>query len=321
MNNYYIFTEIVGCGKIGKIALDSFHAHHNLPVHIYGTAEDFTHITPNSNNTFIEISEAIKGKFAYGHVGTASLWAEVIRTVKTEFIIHFDSDTIFRESIVDDMITKSQTYDIIGPRRNYHHNPNNRTDVRHLTDICQTNCILFNTKKIGNFNQQLLTLSPFMALKRIKYFIKNSLAPKAKRMDKFTAMIHGTYSPFSFSVIDFFDPIMFNMVLNGARIYHLEHYDVGGFNYYGSRDNVFSALNNFPTPYKIDFGKKLSHFSCVGSGMNFYKNPESQKNVDQTYVTTALDRYALFCKIFYNETIPNQDLSKYTDIIKVTKWY
>ena len=63
-SEYLIFTEIIGCGKIGKIALDSFHKYHNYPVHIYGTAEDFKFITPNENNIFIEVEKSLLEKFS-----------------------------------------------------------------------------------------------------------------------------------------------------------------------------------------------------------------------------------------------------------------
>lgn len=97
--------------------------------------------------------------------------------------------------------------------------------------------------------------------------------------------------------------------------------DVGGCDKYGKRDNIFKDINNFPTPYKIDFGSKLAHFSCVGSGMNFYLNKDSRINVSKTYVECALDRYALFCKTFYNEDLPGFDLKKYEKIFLVKNWY
>ena len=134
-------------------------------------------------------------------------------------------------------------------------------------------------------------------------------------------MIHGTYNPFPFPTIDFFDPVMFDMVHNGAKILHLSSDDVGGWDIHGSRDNVFKDINNFPTSYKLDFGKKLVHFSCVGSGMNFYLHPEIIDTVGKEYATAALDRYALFCKIFYNETLTGISVEPYKKIIDIQEWY
>ena len=328
-SEYLIFTEIIGCGKIGKIALDSFHKYHNYPVHIYGTAEDFKFITPNENNIFIEVEKSLLEKFSQGHLGTATLWTNIIRSCPTKYMIHFDSDVIFRENIIDSMMEKSKDYDLIGPRRNYHNNPNGRADVTSLPDISQTDCFLFNKNhiskkylknKFGSVNELKLFFSiPFKySIKRfVKVFLLNDWPE-----DIFTQMIIGFFNPLGFPIIDFFDPVMFDMLKNGAKIYHLPFDDVGGLDYNGSRNNKCFEFNNFPTPYKIDFGEKLVHFSCVGSGMNFYKNKESIKNVDGKYMICALDRYALFCKIFYGEDLPGFNLLPYSKIIdEIKKWY
>ncbi|MCC7160289.1 hypothetical protein IT399_00970 [Candidatus Nomurabacteria bacterium] len=330
MNEIFIFTEIVNCGKIGKIALDSFHKYHNQKVHVYGTKSDFEKITTHHNNILIGVdNEIIDGYRNNGHVGTALLWEKVIRECKEKYIIHFDSDTIFRENIIDEIIEKSKEYDIIGPIRNYHHNPQGIKEIMHLTDLCQTNCILFNKEKIskhylGEKNNEIpinkiLNLSLKSVLKLVKYNIRKILG--RIHMSVFAQMIHGSYPLFKYKTIDFFDQVMFDMVDNGAKIYHLDFNDVGGCDKYGKRNNLFEEINNFPTPYKIDFGRKLAHFSCVGSGMNFYNNKESTKNISPTYVECALDRYALFCKTFYNEELTDINLDKYEKIFSIKNWY
>jgi hypothetical protein len=331
MENYYIFTEIVNCGKIGRIALDSFHKYHNYKVFIYGTKEDFKLIIPNKNNIFIEVEKEILEGYKNGHLGTALLWEKVIKTCGTKYMIHFDSDVIFRGNTLDEMISKSKDYDIVGPIRNYHHNPHKRTDISFLTDLCQTNCTLFNIDKISSIytnrnnntkislRYKFLSLSVIQVIKTIKNLIRNLI--RKNKISIFSQMIRGTYSPFSFGNIDFFDPIMFDMILNGAKIYHLDFNEVGGTDKYGSRNNNFKEINNFPTQYKIDFGSKLVHFSCVGSGMNFYNNKKAAEKVGGHYVKCALDRYALFCKIFYNEIIPEISLKKYKKITEIKNWY
>ena len=333
MKNYYIYTEIVNCGKIGKIAIDSFHKYHNYKIHIYGTKEDFKWIEKNDNNIFIEVNHHIIDGYKSGHIGTALLWEDIIKNCPDDYLIHFDSDVIFRENIIGDMIEKSKEYDLIGPIRNYTNNPYGFKKVSGQTDLCQTNIFLFNKKKISNkyiketsrflfipFKKIIkLTLKEF--LRRIKWFIKNNIILQKYNMNVFTQMIHGTYNPFTFPTIDFFDPVMFDMVMNGAKIYHLDFNEVGGCDYYGKRDNQYKEINNFPTPYKLDFGSKLVHFSCVGSGMNFYNNKNATLNVGKNYVECALDRYALYCKIFYNEQIPDIELGKYKEILEIKNWY
>lgn len=332
MENFYIFTEIVNCGKIGKIALDSFHKYHNYKVHVYGTKDDFKWIVPNDNNIFIEVDPTVLIGYKMGHVGTALLWEKVITNSPSEKLIHFDSDTIFRGNIIDIMIEKSKEYDIIGPIRNYTHNPHGIQYTQSQANICQTNCILFNKEKISQkyLVMEKLAFLPFKKiiklslkefLRRIKWFIKNNIILQKYNLSVFAQMIHGTYSPFTFSTIDFFDPVMFDMVANGAKIYHLDFDEVGGCDKYGKRDNKFKEINNFPTPYKLDFGSKLVHFSCVGSGMNFYNNKDVAKKISKSYVNAALDRYALFCKTFYNEDLPGINLEKYEKIFNTKEWY
>lgn len=329
---YYIYTEIVNCGKIGKIALDSFHKYHDHPVHIFGTETDFKWLIPHKNNILIKVDDAILTGYKKGHVGTALLWEKVICECPSQYLIHFDSDTIFRGNIIDKMIEKSKEYDLIGPIRNYHHNPHNRKDIMHLTDICQTNCTLFNrekisptylglaTKSVKTLKEKILELSIERILRTTKDLIKRYVLKQKRDMSLFARMIHGTYNPFSFKTIDFFDPIMFDMIQNGAKIFHLDPNEVGGCDLYGKRANMFKEINDFPTPYKLDFGSKLVHFSCVGSGMNFTLNPDTQKQVGKEYVACALDRYALFCKIFYNEN-STIDLRVYKALIDIKPWY
>lgn len=105
---------------------------------------------------------------------------------------------------------------------------------------------------------------------------------------------------------------MFTILENKGKRFFLDHDDVGGCDYYGKRDNKFKDINNYETPFKLDYGNKLSHFSAVGSGMNIYNN--RKVNIDPFYTEYALDRYALFCQIFYNESLEN-DLTKYDSLI------
>jgi len=332
-DTHYIFTEIVNCGKIGRIALDSFHKYHNYKVHIFGTKADFEWIIPNANNVFAEVDDEIVRGFQKGHVGTALIWERVIRNCEPHFVIHFDSDVVFRGNIIDFMIERSREYDIVGPIRNYHHNPNQRDDVRFLADLCQTCCILFNKRRISSryiesnkrnpvpSREILFSLSIHKIVQLCRMIIKERLFLRKSQLSILARMIHGTYNPFNFGVIDFFDPIMFHMIMNGARIFHLDPDEVGGFDKYGRRDNKYKEINDFPSPYKIDFGSKIAHFSCVGSGMNFYAHRDISKIVGDHYFQSAVDRYCLFSKIFYDEEMPDFDVGKYSSIVEVENWY
>lgn len=289
MKSTHIFTEIVNCGKIGKIALDSFHKYHNLKVNVYGTSKDFESISYHPNNNLIEVTSDVIEQFKFGHAGTAHLWAKTIQTVTEDNLLHFDSDVIFRANIIDEFLDKLEVYDLVGPIRNYKHNPNNRDDVRSLNDVCQTLCFGFNKSKINNHS--------FAELK---------------------SMCKGDHNPLGHGIIDFFDPVMFEILHNDGKIYHFHVDDVGGCDYYGTRNNKHKEINNIETPFKIDFGDRLIHFSAVGSGMNIFTN--KNVNIPEGYKNYALDRYALFCKIFYNENI-GIDVSKYKKILEIKNWF
>lgn len=286
MNKTFIFTEVVNCGKIGKIAISSFTRNHpKEKLHVYGTSTDFKWINKHKNlifhNVDIEFDDffTLNNKFPFlhkhlfsehfnrGHWGTANLWARLIDERKEKYIIHFDSDVIFRHEAVSDIFNRfKKGFDLVGPIRNYKHNPNRRDDVRHLKDVVQTVFFGFNRERIGKWP--------------LKTLIK---------------MCRGAYNPLGHSVIDFFDPVMFDIISNGGSVAHLSSRDYGGTNRKGQISR-HSSINNY-----VAFGAKLIHFAGVGSGQNFYNNKAKIIDVPKSYVDFALERYSLYVKLFYNE--------------------
>lgn len=289
----FIFTEIYGCAKIGRIALDSFSVHHPATtIHIYGTPNDFQHIEQRANFILHDISreKIILRNFNYGHLGTASLWAKVILERKEKYIIHFDSDVIFRNKVIDDMVSKLiNGYSIVGPIRTYKNNPNNRDDVRYLPDLSQTLCFGFDREKITGYHYSTLM-----------------------------KMCQGSYNPLGHPVLDFFDPVMFDILHNGGTIYHLNQDEFGGCDFYGKRINKYPKINAL-----IDFGDKLAHFAAVGSGMYYYNNKSKIfSNVPKSYVDFAIEKYTIFCKIFYHENLNvHYDQNKYQPLFDIKDWY
>lgn len=296
-DNIFIFTEIINVGKIGKIAIDSFLKYHpDLTINVYGKPSDFAWLTAHPQVVWhdIESETDIVDGFNQGHLGTAKLWAKLIMSVDEKYMLHFDSDIIFRGNIVQDIIDKvEEGYDLIGACRNYKNNLCFRDDVRHLDDVVATGCFVFN----------------------------KSLITKDYNYDEMTRMCQGFHNPIGEPVLDFFDPVSFDILKNGGKIWFLDFNEAGGCNREGSRDNVYADLNNMNTPFKIEFGSKMSHFSAVGSGMNFFHNPEKIHDVPDSYKNYAIDRYALFCKIFYDEESPNIDVSQYNRLFDGIEWY
>jgi len=290
--DHYIYTEIINCGKIGKIALKSFNKYHDLPVHVYGTTEDFKWIddSPNIVKHNMDKEFLILNGFYEGHKGTSLLWAKIIQEANHKFLIHFDSDVIFRAPLINEIIEKTNSYDLVGPVRNYKFNPFGHEYAHSLPDVVHTDCFAFNRELIGKYDY---------------YTLAN--------------MCRGMYNPHGHPVIDFFDPVSFDIIYHGGKVAFLEHDDVGACSPIdGKRDNIFKEYNNDNTPFKIDFGRKLVHFSAVGSGMNFYN--KGKVDVPEGYIKYAIDRYALFCKIFYNEDL-GFDLSQYSKLLGIESWY
>ena len=315
MDDLFIYTEIVRCGEIGIIALRSFYAFHpKIKVHVFGLESDrpavkeFPEVTFHSldkpdpkleswgkKNLFyrakmVRRCRQIAKGFDEAHLGTASLWAHLIETRPEKYLLHFDSDVIFRAPALSDITSRlSKGYDLVGPPRAYKHNPNSRDDVRHLRDLTQTCFFGFNKNKIDKHPH-----------------------------DELINMCRGYFSPLGTPIIDFFDPVEFEILHNGGKIYYLSIDDYGGCNLEGNRINKYPKLNAI-----IDFGDKFSHFSAVGSGLNFYENADQiNEDVPDIYINYALEKYAVYVKLFYDRDIDvKYNLKKYAPLFKVKNWY
>jgi hypothetical protein len=286
LKNTYIYTEVINCGKIGKICLESLLKHNpNVVINVYGTNKDFECLPKNDNIRLHEVTPDIVAGFKQGHLGTAMVWAKAIKERSEKYLIHFDSDVIFRDECFSNLFNAlTKGYDIVGAIRNYKHNPNNRPDVTHLEDLAQTYFFAFNREKISDFDLPTLT-----------------------------KMCRGTFNPLGHPFIDFFDPVMFDILKNGGKVMHLDRDEFGGCTYHGKRENKFGEPNTF-----MDFGSKMAHFSAVGSGMNF---AESGGHAFVGYEQYAVERYALYCALFYKEDIGIPIPPKYDCLFKIENWY
>ena len=285
--NPYIFTEVYGCGIIAKKCLETYTQFHDQPIYVFGTHSDFKEFPQLPNVEYIEVSDdnVLRESYKQGHMGTAHIFAKVIKEYSEDFdyIIHIDSDVVFRKesmSLIQEKI--DQEYDLIGPYRCYKNNLNGRKDLSHIKDVTQTYFFGFNKHKISNYD--------FNTLK---------------------AMAVGFHNPLNHAILDFFDPVSFDILKNGGKIAFLDYNKVGGMNADGNKKNIFPEINTH-----IDFGENLMHFAGVGSGRNFYKNGAG--STPSSYVEWAKGRYALYQKAIYNEETPglNYDQKIITEIEK-----
>lgn len=287
MSKTLIFTEAYNCGKIARKALESFAKYHDQTVHVVGTHKDFKELKGLKNIEIIDVSsdEHLKEYYKNGHLGTAYIFAKAITRGYGDFdrVIHFDSDVIFRAECISD-IEKGfeEGYDLIGQRRCYENNRCSREDIRGigLADVVGTCFFGVNVDSISKYD--------FPTLQR---------------------MIVGYHNPFNHPILDFFDPVSFDIMNNGGDVKYLDSKDYGSTDARGSLDNGFGEINGV-----FDFGEKFIHFAGIGSGMNFYNN--GNDNVPDSYADWAKERYSLYVKLFYNEDIDFNYNKEHYDLCK-----
>jgi hypothetical protein len=273
-SDIFIFTICYNCGKILNKALETFFKYHpGYKVHVFGTHKDFKELKCfKSNLEFIELSsdDMLKQYYQNGHLGTAYIWTKVLKKEFGDYskIIQFDSDVIFRAECLSDIINAfEQGFDLIGQRRSYEKNKCNRKDLTGLPDLVGTCFVGVGLEKISNYD--------FNTLHR---------------------MVVGYYNPYNTPILDFFDPVSYDIIQNGGRVKYLDFADYGASDENGNWSNGYDELNNL-----FDFGNKFIHFAGIGSGMNFYYNGNG--NVPLTYSEWAKERFSLYMKLFYNEQL------------------
>lgn len=299
----FIFTECVNCPEICVNALISYFQFHTQPVNVFLTENDISILEkynfPKDLLHIHVLDKQITNIYqSNGHLGTAIVWYNAMLMNPTSKLIHFDSDVIFKNSMISLVETELKTYDIVGGRRCYKHNANNRDDIRYLSDTVTTYCFGWNPDKIT----------------------KDYMTPSKSNL--MISMIRGFTNPLGHPILDFFDPVTFDMLHNGASIKFIDYEIIGGFSEEGSRVNHYPILNK-----TFDFGSHIIHFSSVGSGLNFSKAISLGKSISvpQSYVSYALGTLKMYKYLLFNESYDNipeyiQDCKKELDSILLTKF-
>ena len=293
-DDVFIFTEVVFCGIIGRVALQTFHKKHNRKVHIYGRKEDFEQLEEHPNNIYhpLDDEKEILAAFQGGHKGTSKVWTKAILECKEQYLIHFDSDVVFRGPAVDLLCQQLGEVDLVGPVRPYRNNPNKRDDVRFLPDVVGTYCFGFNK-----------TLIPIKEPHLLERFVENSLDMEVIAETRFKYPWY-QYVP----TIDYFDPVAFVMMQNQAKVRIIDIETMGGFAQDGTKNNSYGDLNK-----DCDFGHLIVHFASVGSGLNFLqkKNQGIPIQVPEWYVDYALGKLDLYLRLFYKRSFLPDDKSSF----------
>lgn len=301
----FIFTEVYGCGQLGRIMGSSYLTsgidYMQYPLNIFGYKRDLREIPESPglvkinlgllglSGTRIVNNLSLKQLFKRGHRGTAALWLAVIRRKKDGNVIHLDSDIILLGDVVNTILGHiNNGAALVGSARPYKKNAQGIAFDDEYKDLVQTSAFAFQ-------------IQPWM---------------RSIRLISMFRMILGTYDYKSRKILDFFDPLSMKILDNGGKIEYLDFNSVGGINRSGSRKNIYEKLNDFNTLRKIDVGSDMVHFSAVGSGINVYNN--KRHKVPFEYASYALDRYALYSSIFFNDDL-GRDLTEYSELISQFK--
>lgn len=131
LESIFVWTEAYNCGEILNPMLNSYVTHHNIPINVYATSNDFkkiNNLSPlitfhdlSTKSDFGNVEKKILKGYKKGHKGTAELWSFLLRTRKERFFLHLDSDTIFLKNSITDLVqaVKYLDYSLAGSRRPY----------------------------------------------------------------------------------------------------------------------------------------------------------------------------------------------------------
>jgi hypothetical protein len=269
----FIWTEAFNCGEILNPMLKSYLAHNEFELNVFGTTNDFNYVSIespllkfhnlNNGKKRVNLEKKILKKYKYGHKGTAELWKYIITNRIERYFIHLDSDTVFLDDVITELIesVKLNGYSLVGSRRPYFHRTYRKSgsdglNLDKLQDVVATDCFIFD--------KRLIRLRPHWYLAR-KIFGRR---------------------PIKHPVVDFFDPVSFEIIAKGGSVLYID-----------SPNEGISSTANFSS----QFMQKRISFAAVGSGLNFFKNPKVKTSPG--YKSFALSSYSLYAKWLLNKDI------------------
>ena len=203
-----------------------------------------------------QIEKKILNGYKKGHLGTAILWQFLITTRNEEILIHLDSDTVFVNDGISEVIDAlaKKEFSIAGSRRPYRYRPFRNVGKDHVMLDCLPDAV--NTDCFG-FKKDFIKKNPRFMLRRKILGRRTSFIPN----------------------IDFFDPITFEIKARGGKICYL--------------DSPTDGAHSIPNKQSKFMQSRIS-FAAVGSGSNFFKNPSTKTSAG--YKNFALKSYSLYAK-------------------------
>jgi len=277
----FIWTEAIGCGEILPPAVNSFLEHHQNILHVYGYPQDLINLPKSDriipmpiedekirNSNELGFASEIRKAYRNGHEGTAFLWAKIITSREEDYLIHLDSDTVFLKDVISSIMSKLMSgYGIVGTRRPYKDQVRNKKVKGYRRFFFYFYRDAVNTHAFG-FNRRSIKSKNFQAIQE-------------KIMNRYSSRIIQRIFP----VIDFFDSLTFQ-IARSRSIFYLDSSTQ-------SRSGKHSRYG--------DFESSMISFAAVGSGCNFYKNP--QVKTSESYKEFALASYSLYSKYLLENEI------------------
>lgn len=285
----FIWTEAFNCGELLTPFLKSYVQHNDREINVYGFKSDLNKIEFSNPKVILHdlegilfqnksLVDLIHQSYKKGHLGTAVLWGWLIKNRPEENFVHLDADTIFLDNVLDDFVRAIDLdYQIAGSRRPYMHRSYRKNGIDGW--LLDRRYDTLNTDCFY-FNTSKIKTIPFFWLVRMIQGRRIGLLP----------------------VVDFFDPIIFRLLGKKQRILYIDSPNAG-----------FHAKNDLNS----DFYSKRISFAAVGSGINFFKNPEIITSPG--YKGFALASYSLYSKMVLGIEIPVEPLEDQGLIQKLKK--
>lgn len=269
----FVWTEVFNCGPLKGVLVPSYLAHNREPLHVFGFPDDLEGLVHDDRVIPVPIDRAARRRrklrplssnidgpflsegYGSGHLGTARLWAHILKNRREDLLIHVDADLVFIGNAVDDVISALMAGSVLaGPRRMYRNNLNEREDVRGFPDCVDTLCF--------GLRRGALPHSTYPGLvRRIR---------QQTHLDRLRGRVP----------LDFFDSLSFDLMKRGTVAY---------------LDSPADGVSGRRRPDSSFLSKIIEVRSAVGSGCAFSKGlgrsvPASYRN----YALESYSIYAYY---------------------------
>ncbi len=299
-----IWSEAVGVAPVIRPSLHSYLAHHQIPMNVFVYEEEVENLSnfmgPNSTITIVGLESLAhigfsteaeyRTLFKYGHLGTARLWSEIVFAYpEVDYFIHLDSDNIYVDSLVDDILQALDEHYFVGFRRPYFQHSGRLPHARRLrywfsNDKVHTFAFGFSKKVAENHSRQTFEDA-----------IRGASRGKVYRL----------LNP----VLDFFDQVVQLADPEGSKTFFL------------GESKESPRKRGKPSDEVVNH--KVLNFSAVGSGYNFWKS--GWESVPETYVNYAMAQFSVYNKYFLGYEVgdpeqPKEPLRSQLQRLDTSRW-